>query len=1044
MDKMQLLSSLSVNIVLILNRYMSFIRLSFLLLLLFTTTETFAQQTLIFTQADRWYREGIELLQREKYSAARHAFESYLQEGNDNIKLADARYYIAFCGIKLQNKDAEGLVAQFISEHPDHPKVALGFYELGNFKYNEKKYKEAIRMYEKLDFNQLGRESRADARFKLGYSYFAQQQFDKALTNFNELKRSENKYTYASNYYAGYIYFQKGMYDLAYVDFRRAEKNEYYARIVPELVVKIYYKQRRYDELIQYAEEVLSSGKKVSNPTEFHLYLAEAWYRKGDYQKAINNFDKYAAGIKDPIDHQVLFRMADAKQRTNREREAIEDFKTVALQEDSLGQYASFYLGNLYLKFDNKPFAIAAYKKARDGNYNAFMQEEAALNYAKLNYEQGMHQAAIQEFISFKQKFPESPYLEEVNDLLTEAYFKTNDYEAAIKHFENLPYKSERIRRAYQKMTFLKGTEFFNDQKYFSAVQMLDKSLEYPVDNELVLAAHYWKGEAYSVGNKYNDAINAYAAVFRADQQGRSEYNLRSRYGIGYAYFNSQEYEKALPHFQAYTERVNKSQQVSNYEDALVRLGDCYYATKKYNQAIQVFGRVLADGKSNHDYAYFRRGVVYGILGNIENANRNFDEVLQRYQGSPYFTDALFQKGQFNFEAGNYAVAIAQFNNLIRNHSQSRLVPYALQSRALANANLNNYKPAAEDYKNILENYPAHPVAKNALLGLQQTLSSMGTPEDFEQHLTQFRRANPGDTDLESIEFESARNLYFGQKYDAAVGSFLKFINQYPSSSMVLEARYFIADSYFRLEHTGQALEGFYELSTYPSFNRYNRVVQRIAELEEEMGNNLAAILWYNKYAQVAVSRRDKYEAWVGLVNNYYKTEKYDSVTYFAQQIQNEGQVVAGAETFALLYMGKSAMKQGNKNSAQQYFEKTINAAKDEYAAESQYYLAEIAYKDGKYRESIEMCYALNGNFGTYPLWLGKSFLLIAENYIELGETFQAKATLESVIEYSPLEEIKRPATIRLEQIMADENRRTRSTSDTIEIMNPEASQPRN
>jgi tetratricopeptide (TPR) repeat protein len=379
---------------------------------------------------------------------------------------------------------------------------------------------------------QLGRESRDDAQFKWAYSHFSQQQFDKSLKLFNDLKRSENKYTHASNYYAGYIYFQKGLYDMAYTDFKRAEKNEYYARIVPELIVKIYYKQRRYDDLIDYANSVLKSGKPLSNESEFYLYLAESWYRKGDFIQALTYFDLYSNGIKESVDYQVLFRMADARQRTGREREAIEDFKTVALQSDTIGQYATFYLGNLYLKYDNKAFAMAAFRKARDGNYNRFMQEEAALNYAKLSYEQGMHQAAIQEFLSFKQKYPDSPYTEEVNDLLTEAYFRTNNYEEAIKHFENIPFKSERVRKAYQKMTYLQGTEFFNDKKFFSSVQLFDKSLQYPVENELVIASNFWKGEAYSIGNKYDEAINAYSAVFRADPNGRSTYYLRARYGI--------------------------------------------------------------------------------------------------------------------------------------------------------------------------------------------------------------------------------------------------------------------------------------------------------------------------------------------------------------------------------------------------------------------------------------------------------------------------------------------------------------------------------
>jgi hypothetical protein len=45
---------------------MNYLKVPFIILIVCFNISVYAQQTLIFTQKDRWYREGIELLQREK------------------------------------------------------------------------------------------------------------------------------------------------------------------------------------------------------------------------------------------------------------------------------------------------------------------------------------------------------------------------------------------------------------------------------------------------------------------------------------------------------------------------------------------------------------------------------------------------------------------------------------------------------------------------------------------------------------------------------------------------------------------------------------------------------------------------------------------------------------------------------------------------------------------------------------------------------------------------------------------------------------------
>ena len=379
----------------------------------------------------------------------------------------------------------------------------------------------------------------------------------------------------------------------------------------------------------------------------------------------------------------------------------------------------------------------------------------------------------------------------------------------------------------------------------------------------------------------------------------------------------------------------------------------------------------------------------------------------------------MLQKAQLSFEQGNYDAAIAGFSQLLKTYTQSNLIPYALLRRALAYSNKKEYQAASRDYKKILDDYGTHKTANSALLGLQEVSSQTGGSGEFSAYLAKYKEANPENENVANIEYEAAKNLYFSQDYDAAIERLNDFINNYPGSASVDEARYYIGESYYRANRGEQALKVFYEIEANGKYPRMTRVIQRIAELEQTNGSLPNAITYFQKLANQARNKKEQYAAWSGLMSAYYNLSKsnrtvLDSVDKYANLIIERANVSANAVNQALLYRGKAAYEQDDLAQAREQFTRTVAAAKDENGAEAQYMLAKILYDEGKYNESIEALYELNKNFSIYEYWLGQSFLLVADNYIGLDETFQAEATLNSVIENSPVEEIVTEAKRRL------------------------------
>ena len=60
-----------------------------------------------------------------------------------------------------------------------------------------------------------------------------------------------------------------------------------------------------------------------------------------------------------------------------------------------------------------------------------------------------------------------------------------------------------------------------------------------------------------------------------------------------------------------------------------------------------------------------------------------------------------------------------------------------------------------------------------------------------------------------------------------------------------------------------------------------------------------------------------------------------------------------------------------------------------------------------------------NNQFNNYDYWLGKTFILLSDYYLKKGDVFQAKATLNSVIEQFENPEIIAIAREKLDALEA-------------------------
>jgi tetratricopeptide (TPR) repeat protein len=1003
-----------------------------------------AQQTQTFTAAERYFQEGLDLFDKKQYGAAQQAFQQYMQTAPGRVgeqsgpaaasgrqeRLADAEYYYAVSGLYLLHPDAEGLILDFARLHPAHPRAAVAYFELAKFYYDQQNYAQASNYFQKVAPANLSQSQRAESDFKLGYSHFQLKEYDQARILFDRNKQENSQYRYASSYYAGYLAFRAGDYAGARKDLLVAAENDAYRGVVPAIMTQIYYREGNYDGLITYATQALQQTPPPQSADEIQLLVGDAYYQKQDYKQAGTYFDQYAAAHKGQLEPGLQYKIGFANYKEGDYQHAIANLKNVAARRDSLGQNAAYHLGLSYLQAGQKTAALAAFDAARQSTIEKTLSENATLKYAQVQYELGNLPDVIAALRDFRRKYPRSKNQPVVDQLLSDGFLSSTDYAEALSYLEGLGEdRSSTLNGTYQRIAYSQAATLYNNGDYTQALPLLDKSLKYPQDDALRAAAQVLRGEIYSVGQQYPEAITAYAAAARSARQGgvsdeETQYVQLARYGLGYAYYNTKQYDKARPQFQAFLSDAAAKPSDPNYYDTTLRLADTYYVAKSYQQALDLYDKVIQANAPDKDYAYYQKGLTLGLLGRKDEASQTLASLLKSNPDSRYAEQAVFQQAQLDFQAGDYAPAAEGFTRLIQNRPTSSLLPDAYQRRGVAYANLEQQDKAVADFQKVLTDYPRSTAAQQALYSLQESLTALGRTEEFDQALASFKAQNPNSKATESVEFEAAKSLYLAEKYTQALPRVQAYLKQYPDNALAPDARFILADSYLRTGAKAQALPLLKAVVTENKSEFVNRAVGRVADLELENKNYPEAIKYYERLRTASSNRREVATATLGLLRAYYDGGDYAKARTTATDLQGLAGATANATNTALLYQGKADFKLGNLDQAATELAATVAAApSDVTGAEAQYTLAEVLFKQKKYDEAITEAFKVNSNYSAYELWQGRAFLLLADVYTAQRDIFQARATLNSVIDNKfPVAEVIEGARQRLKALPASDD----------------------
>lgn len=978
------------------------------------SADAFSQSTLYQTSPQQALDYHLELFDKQLFSTSLYDNSRLLNQNLTSEQQKSAELHRAMAALEIESPDGAGLMKSYILDNGNHPTVTTAGLYLGDHFFNKKNYREAIEGYALVNSNSLSEANRADVLFKQGYSHFQLKNNAAAAPFFDEAKALNQPISADAYYYSGFIAMQNGNNPKAIADLQAAGKSSFYATKVPYLLTALYYQEGNYDQVISYAEPLLASGQNLDRKETINLYLAEAYYAKKDFANASKNYDAFINAKKGVLSREEVYKAGISFFEIGNYQRATDYLKVSASSTDEIGQSSSYYLGHSYLKLDNYQFATTSFQAASKSNFNKQIQEESLFNFAKTNLQRGTFSSAISALDEYLETYPSGKNRQEAETLLSEALVNSSDYLRAIEQIEKIQNKSPRIRSAYQKVAFYQAMVYYRDQKYKQSLALLDKSQAFPEDRDLLLETHFWKGEVHTADGNLPQAIRSYEALRATNPASNHPYLIKTHYGLGYAYFNSQNYPKAEEQFRIYTQKLSQAAEKQYFDDALLRLGDCQYVQKKFGEAASTFQRAISESTTGKDYAYYRLAVVQNFQSQNNDALGNLDRLVSGFPSSLYIEDAMFQRGQIYLEEVRYNEASRAFSELVSTRPNSPFIPYALESRAVANFSLQNYDQTIEDYKLILDNHPNADNSETALKGLQETLALQGRSSEFGDYLARYKGANPGSGNVQSLEFESAKSLYFDKNYGQAARAFESYLRSYPQSAQRADALYFAGDSFFQSGDQEKGLSYFRQLEKEPSSPQRARAIQKIGIIELERGNYAAAIPYLESASQNARSKVEEAEAVQGLMTANFATRKYQQAIANADRLITLDGILPETTPKALLTKAKAQREMNQKTQGELTLQTLVTNHKTVQGAEGLYLLALSHQEKGDFDKSNEAIFDGAGPFADYDYWYGRMFLLLADNYQKTGEDFQAKATLESIVERSTNAEIKAEAAAKL------------------------------
>lgn len=950
-----------------------------------------AQQSAVYTNEYVLYEDALALYDNNQFAAAQQQFERVKLNTDDNTVEANCAYYIANCAVRLNQQGADDLMQNFVDEYPTSTKRNSAFSDVANYYFENGKYSRARQWYDQVNQSNLSNSEKDRFNFNYGYTLFQNKRYEDATTYMNRVRDSK-EFGSQAKYYLGFMAYEGDDYQEAGELFEEVKGNERYDDNLSYFQADMNFKLGKFEKSIEEGKAQLSKSN-AKEKSQLNKIIGESYFNLGQYADAIPYLKEYK-GTRGKWNNTDYYQLGYAYYKQGDYENAVSEFNKIVDGKNSVAQNAYYHLAESYLKLDQKQQALNAFKNASEMDFEAAIKKDALLNYAKLSYEIGnSYESTPNVLTRYLETYPDTAEKAEIKSLLIDSYITSKNYAEAMNLLENSRDFDDKV--AYQKVAFYRGVELFNEGDYNAAKTFFDKSLTEQRDPSFTARATYWNAEADYNLNNFQEALVGYKEFqgIAAAKQTEAFENLD--YNLGYAYFKQKDYDQAISYFKNFSSNTDDLQRK---KDAYLRLGDTYFVTSKYWPAMESYNSAIELGGRSADYAAFQKAISYGFVNKNERKVEDLNAFLSKYAKSTYRDDALYELGNTYVAMNNTVEGIKAYDRLIRDNSKSSYVSKALMKQGLIFYNSDQGNKALEKFKRVAADFPGTAEANQAVSTARLIYVDLGRTNEYATWVQTLDFVNVTDADLDNTTYEAAEKQYIAENTSGAIRGFENYLKEFPNGIHAMESHFYLAQLQFKENKKVESIPH-YKFVLNQERNEYTeQALARLSQIYLENSNYADAIPVLKRLETEADFPQNVIFAQSNLMKSYYQQKNYTEAVSYAEAVLGNTAIDTNVKNDAHVIIARSAMKTNNENRAKTAYAEVQKTATGKLAAEALYFDAYFKRKSNSFEASNTSVQKLAKDFSGYKEYGARGLVLMAKNFYDLNDAYQATYILESVI----------------------------------------------
>jgi TolA-binding protein len=354
----------------------------------------------------------------------------------------------------------------------------------------------------------------------------------------------------------------------------------------------------------------------------------------------------------------------------------------------------------------------------------------------------------------------------------------------------------------------------------------------------------------------------------------------------------------------------------------------------------------------------------------------------------------------------------------VEKYPRSSYVPRALVTIGLVQYNKDNDAEAIKTFERVVADYSTTDEAKQALKSIQNIYIDKGDAQGYLNYALNTNIGNLTTSEQDNVTFQAANGLFARGEYAATVEAVNAYFDKFQKPIQEKYARFIRAESLWRIGKPTEALHDYNIILNDWTSPYTERALVSVSNLYLQQKKYNEAVPSLKKLELTAEYIGNYGFAVNNLMVSYFNMNDNDETIKYAKFVKNYQKSSEEQRATASLYAGKAYLNKGDLENAKKEFTSASTTSQTVVGAEAKYRLGMIQYDQKAIKTAQATAFDLIKNMPSHEYWVAKSFILLADTYVALKDDFQAKSTLESIIEnYDGKDDVIPSAKERLEKL---------------------------